>query len=140
MRISDWSSYVCSSDLIFHPDRRHGVKLYVKRVFITDECEGLLPSWLRFLRGVIDSEDLPLNISREMLQNNPVLAKIRAGLSKRFLGELTTKAEKAPEEYAKFWDNFGAVLKEGLYAFFENREQLLKLDRFRTTRTDKHTS
>ena len=119
---------------IFHPDRRHGVKLYVKRVFITDECEGLLPSWLRFLRGVIDSEDLPLNISREMLQNNPVLAKIRAGLSKRVLGELTTKAEKAPEEYATFWDNFGAVLKEGLYESFENREQLLKLARFRTTR------
>lgn len=118
---------------IFHPERRPQVKLYVKRVFITDDCEELLPPYLRFLRGVVDSEDLPLNISRELLQHNPVLAKIRSGLVKRVLGELKKKAEKAPEEYAAFWDNFGAVLKEGLYEDFERRDDLLELARFHTT-------
>jgi len=119
---------------LFHPDRRHGVKLYVKRVFITDDCEELVPRWLRFLRGVVDSEDLPLNISREMLQHNPILGRIRSGLVKRVLGELKKKAEKAPEDYAQFWDNFGAVLKEGLYEEAEPREDLLALARFRSTR------
>ena len=119
---------------LFHPERRHGVKLYVKRVFITDDCEELLPSYLRFLRGVIDTEDLALNISREMLQSHPVLAKIRSAVTKRVLGELKKKAEKAPEEFAAFWDNFGAVLKEGLYEDSAQRETLLEIARFASTR------
>ncbi len=121
---------------LFHPDRKHCVKLYVRRVFITDSCEEVLPAWLRFLRGIVDSEDLPLNISREMLQHNPLLAKIRAGIVKRVLGELQKKAEKAPDDYAAFWANFGAVLKEGLYEASEQREALLSLARFRSTAGD----
>ena len=79
---------------IFSPERKHSVKLYVKRVFITDDCEGLAPSWLRFVKGLIDSEDLPLNVSREMLQQSPTLTRIRSALVKRVLGELKKKAEK----------------------------------------------
>jgi len=100
---------------IFSPDREQHLKLYVRRVFITDKCEELAPRWLRFLRGLVDSEDLPLNVSREMLQTNPTLSRIRTALIRRVLGELKKKAEKKPEEYATFWENFGAVLKEGLY-------------------------
>jgi molecular chaperone HtpG len=120
---------------LFNPDRRHRVKLYVRRVFITDEAEGLVPPYLRFLRGVVDSEDLPLNISREMLQHNPMLAKIRSGIVRRVLGDLVKKAEdtEQAEAYATFWENFGAVLKEGLYEDYEHREQITKLLRFRTT-------
>lgn len=118
---------------LFHPDRKHHVKLYVRRVFITDDCEALLPAYLRFLKGVIDSEDLPLNVSRELLQDSPMLAKIRSGVTKRVLGELKKKAEKAPDEYLEFWDAFGACLKEGLYEGFENRDDLLSLVRFRST-------
>ncbi|HYE50447.1 MAG TPA: molecular chaperone HtpG [Azospirillaceae bacterium] len=127
---------------LFTPERRHRVKLYVKRVFITDEAEGLLPPYLRFLRGVVDSEDLPLNISREMLQHNPMLAKMRAGITKKVLGELARKAgdEEKAAEYAEFWDNFGAVLKEGLYEDFEHRDQLLKLFRARSTGADSLTT
>jgi molecular chaperone HtpG len=117
---------------LFDPQRRHGVKLYVKRVFITDRAEGLVPPYLRFLRGVVDSEDLPLNISREMLQNNPMLAKIRQGVTKRVLGELAKFADDAVP-YEKFWDNFGAVLKEGLYEDDEHRVELLKLLRCRSS-------
>ncbi len=118
---------------LFHPERKSKLKLYVKRVFITDECEDLVPSWLRFLRGVIDSQDLPLNVSREMLQNNPVVAKIRSGLVKRVLSELSKKAEKENDEYIKFWEAFGAVLKEGVYEGIEHRDELMKLMRFRST-------
>ncbi|HZD24790.1 MAG TPA: molecular chaperone HtpG [Alphaproteobacteria bacterium] len=118
---------------LFDPARRHRVKLYVRRVFITDEAEGLLPAYLRFLRGVVDSEDLPLNISREMLQNTPVMVRMRQAITKRVLGELKKKAEKAPEDYARFWDCFGAVLKEGLYEDSERREELLELARFHST-------
>ena len=121
---------------VFQPERRHGVKLYVKRVFITDRCEELVPPWLRFLRGLVDSEDLPLNVSREMLQKNPLVARIRGALTKRVLGDLVKKAEKEPEDYATFWNNFGAVLKEGLYEDAESREDLLKLVRFRSTHGD----
>jgi molecular chaperone HtpG len=121
---------------LFHPDRKQSLKLYVKRVFITDHCEELLPSWLRFVKGLVDSEDLPLNISREMLQQNPVLAKIRAGVVKRVLDYLKKKAENEAESYAKFWDNFGAVLKEGIYEDHENKEALLNLARFRSTNGD----
>ena len=120
---------------LFDPKRAHRVKLYVKRVFITDAAEGLLPPYLRFLRGVVDSEDLPLNISREMLQHNPMLAKIRAGITRRVLSELAKKAKDGENvaEYNGFWENFGAVLKEGLYEDYEHRDDILKLLRFRTT-------
>ena len=125
---------------LFDPARRAGVKLYVRRVFITDDCEGLVPGWLRFLRGVVDSEDLPLNISRETLQDNPVIARIRGALVKRVLAELKKKAEKAPEDYLDFWANFGAVLKEGLYEAGDQHEALLPLARFRSTETDSPTA
>jgi len=118
---------------LFHPERRHGVKLYVKRVFITDDCAELIPPYLRFLRGVIDTEDLALNISREMLQSHPTLAKIRTAVTRRVLGELKTKAEKTPEEFATFWGEFGAVVKEGLYEDASQREALIELARFAST-------
>ena len=121
---------------LFHPDRVSHLKLYVKRVFITDRCDELVPGYMRFLRGIVDSEDLALNISREMLQSNPVIARIRAGLIKRVLGELERLAKKKPEDYAKFWDNFGAVLKEGIYEDLDYRDRLLALTRFRTTASD----
>jgi molecular chaperone HtpG len=121
------------------PGRKHGVKLYVKRVFITEGTEGLIPPYLRFLRGVVESEDLPLNISREMLQLSPVLAKIRAGVTKKILGELAKRAEKT-EEYAEFWSTFGSILKEGLYEDRENRAELFKAVRFRSTTGDGLTS
>jgi molecular chaperone HtpG len=121
---------------LFDPDRKSRVKLYVRRVFITDEGTELLPAYLRFLKGVVDSEDLPLNISREMLQSNPMVARIRQQLTRRVLGELQKKAGEAPEEYAKFWDNFGAVVKEGLYEDRDQREALLGLARFHSTTRD----
>src|SRR5215813_7816418 len=114
------------------PTRKGRIKLYVRRVFITDDAE-LLPPWLRFVRGVVDSEDLPLNISREMLQNNPVVTQIRNGLLGRVLGELESTATKDAAAYEKIWTAFGAVLKEGLYEERERRAQLLGLARFTTT-------
>ena len=125
---------------LFDPERKGRVRLYVNRVFITDDCEGLLPPYLRFLRGVVDSADLPLNISRETFQHDPRLAKIRTGLIKRVLDELAKKADEAPGEYESFWTTFGAVLKEGLYEDFDNRERLLGLARFRSTAGDGWTS
>jgi molecular chaperone HtpG len=121
---------------LFDPERKSRVKLYVRRVFITDEGTDLVPAYLRFLRGVVDSEDLPLNISREMLQSNPMVARIRQQLTRRVLTELGKKATEASDEYAKFWDNFGAVLKEGLYEDRDQREALLGLVRFRSTARD----
>jgi molecular chaperone HtpG len=118
---------------LFDPARKPALRLYVRRVFITDACEELLPPWLRFLRGIVDSADLPLNVSREMLQHNAVLARIRQAIVKRVLGELEKKADKEPESFAEFWGNFGAVLKEGIYEDAEQRERLLKLARFRST-------
>ena len=118
---------------LFDPVRQHRVRLYVRRVFITDECEGLIPSYLRFMRGVVDSSDLALNVSRETLQNDPILAKIRTGLVKRVFSELEKRAKKTPEEYASFWENFGAVLKEGLYEDADQKDRLLPLVRFRST-------
>jgi molecular chaperone HtpG len=120
---------------LFEPERKTQVKLYVRRVFITDESE-MLPPYLRFIRGVVDSEDLPLNISREMLQSNPMVARMRRQLTGRVLSELQKKATDAADEYAKFWDNFGAVLKEGLYEDRDQRDTLLGLARFRSTTRD----
>jgi molecular chaperone HtpG len=118
---------------LFNPERKNRVKLYVRRVFITEEADELLPGYLRFLVGVIDSEDLPLNVSREMLQRNSVLQQIRTGVVRRVLREIEDGAKTDPEGYSDFWENFGAVLKEGVYEDVNNREALLKLCRFRTT-------
>ncbi len=117
---------------LFEPQRKGHVKLYVRRVFITDDAD-LLPAYLRFIRGVVDSEDLPLNISREMLQNNPQLAQIRKAVTTRVVSELETLGDKDPENFAKIWEAFGPVIKEGLYEDFERREKLLALSRFATT-------
>ena len=118
---------------LFDPARKSRTKLYVKRVFITDDCEDLIPGYLRFMRGIVDSEDLPLNISREMLQNNPVMNKIKNAVTKKILSELEKKANKDADAYATFWKSFGPVLKEGIYEDFSRRDQLLKLARFEST-------
>ncbi|MEZ5786805.1 MAG: molecular chaperone HtpG [Xanthobacteraceae bacterium] len=118
---------------LLDPLRKSHVKLYVRRVYITDDAV-LLPPYLRFVRGVVDSEDLPLNISREMLQNNRQVVQMRKALTGRVIAELETLAEKQPETYAKIWDAFGRVLKEGVYEDQERRDSLLKLARFTTTK------
>ena len=115
-------------------ERRHGVKLYVKRVFIMDDAEKMLPAYLRFVRGVVDSSDLPLNVSREILQNNRLVDGIRSGSVKKILGLLESIAEREPEKYAEIWKNFGRVLKEGPGEDYGNREQIAKLLRFASTR------
>jgi molecular chaperone HtpG len=124
---------------LFDVERRGHVKLYVRRVFITADAD-LLPPYLRFVRGVIDSEDLPLTISREMLQNNPQVAQIRKSVTGRLLSELENLAAKDAAAFGKIWDAFGSVLKEGIYEDPERREQLLALARFTTTKGDKPRS
>jgi molecular chaperone HtpG len=121
---------------LFGPERKGHIKLYVRRVYITEDAQLLAP-YLRFVRGVIDSEDLPLNISREMLQNNPQLAQIRKAVSGRVLSELATLASKDPAAFAKIWEAFGSVLKEGIYEDPERRDQLLGLARFASTKDAK---
>jgi molecular chaperone HtpG len=113
-------------------DRKGHVKLYVRRVYITDGAE-LLPAYLRFIRGVVDSEDMPLNISREMLQNNPLVAQIRKALTTRVVSELESLAEKDAEAFGKVWGSFGHIIKEGVYDDHERRAALLALSRFETT-------
>jgi len=120
---------------LFDPDRNGRIKLYVRRVFITDEAE-ILPRYLRFVRGLVDSADLPLNMSREMIQDSPVLSAIQKGVSNRILSELEKMAVAEPERYAAVWENFGAVLKEGLYEDYARRDTLLGLARFKTTMSD----
>ncbi|WP_417766950.1 molecular chaperone HtpG [Stappia sp.] len=119
---------------MFDPDRKGRVKLYVRRVFIADDVD-LLPAWLRFVRGVIDSADLPLNLSREMLQHNPVLESIRKGVTNRILSELQKLSESDAEAFGKLWETFGPVLKEGIYEDFERKEKLLGLARFRSCKS-----
>ncbi|MDX1605482.1 MAG: molecular chaperone HtpG [Candidatus Competibacterales bacterium] len=121
---------------LWDPNRRYGVKLYVQRVFIMDDAEQLMPRYLRFVRGVIDSNDLPLNISREILQNNRIVDSMRAGSVKKVLGLLEELATKDPEKYARFWKEFGQVLKEGPAEDHANREQIAGLLRFASTRTE----
>jgi len=125
---------------LFDAERKSHVKLYVNRVFISDTTTDLVPAYLRFLRGVVDSQDLSLNVSREMLQTDPKLAKIKSQLSKKVLSELKKKATKAPETYATFWGNFGAVLKEGLVEDPKLRDRILEVCRFASTGEDSLTS
>ena len=120
---------------LFNPDRKSRMSLYINRVFITDECEDIVPPWLRFIRGVIDTPDMDLNVSREMLQKSPSVQKIGKALIKRILGELKKKKEKDPEAYEAFWDQFGMVLKEGLYEDIESRDKILEICLFRSARS-----
>ena len=121
---------------LFRVDYQPGVKLYVKRVFITDEDRELLPTYLRFVRGIIDAEDLPLNVSREILQENVVLAKIKKASVKKILGELKRLLEKDREAYESFFKEMGKALKEGIYSDFENKETLLELMLFKSSKRD----
>src|SRR3954453_1440860 len=123
---------------LFDQARKGKVKLYVRRVFIADDAD-ILPAYLRFIRGVIDSEDLPLNISREMLQNNPQLTQIRKAVTGRVISELESLGDKEPEAFEKIWDAFGPVIKEGLWEDYERREKLLALSRFTTTSGEKRS-
>ena len=125
---------------IFQADYQPGVKLYVRRVFIMDDSKELLPVYLRFLRGIIDSEDLPLNVSREILQQNKVLNTIRTASVKKVLSELKSIATDKPDDYVKFVDEYNRLLKEGLYSDFGNRETLLDLVRVKSTKADGWTS
>lgn len=120
---------------LYDQQRDSHVKLYVKRIFITDDAK-ILPAYLRFVRGIVDSEDIPLNLSREMLQNNPLLAAIRKAVTNKMLAELKNCADKDPQTYEKIWEHFGPVIKEGLYEDMERRDTLYELARFRTTRTE----
>ncbi|MBT8061790.1 MAG: molecular chaperone HtpG, partial [Gammaproteobacteria bacterium] len=123
-------------DLMMQRDERHGLRLYVRRVFIMDAAEQLLPHYLRFVRGVVDSDDLPLNVSREILQENDALRKIRSAVIKRSLDLLARLADNDEAHYQRFWDEFGAVLKEGIVEDLPNREKLARLLRFATTGDD----
>ena len=125
---------------LYQSDYRVGVKLYVKRVFIMDDAKELLPQYLRFVRGIIDSEDLPLNVSREILQQNRVLTSIRTASVKKILAELKSVSVNKPEAYAKFIGEYNRPLKEGLYSDYANREQLLDLIRFKSTKVEGLTS
>lgn len=121
---------------LFDRDQKHGLKLYVQRVFIMDDAEHLMPRYLRFVRGVIDSNDLPLNVSREILQSNKIIDSMKSGSVKKVLGLLETMAQDEPEKYAGFWKEFGRVIKEGPGEDYTNREQIAKLMRFASTHTD----
>ena len=122
---------------LYDPARENRLKLYVKKVFITDNCPELIPPYLRFLRGVIDSEDLPLNISREMLQNNPVVKKIRNALVRRTIGDLKKKLINDRTSYEEFWSNFGPVIKEGIYEDTEKKDTLLEIALFKNSNSTK---
>jgi molecular chaperone HtpG len=117
-------------------DQRHGINLYVRRIFIMDDSKYLMPSYLRFVRGVVDAADLPLNVSREFLQNNKDIDRIRSASIKKILSELTRMAEKEPEQYADFWKEFGKVLKEGVVEDHDNRTLISDLLRFNSTRSE----
>jgi molecular chaperone HtpG len=125
---------------LYHSDYKGGVKLYVRRVFIMDDSKELLPQYLRFIRGIIDSEDLPLNVSREILQQNRIVTSIRTASVKKILSELKNIAANQPEQYQKFIAEYNRPLKEGLYSDFGNRETLLDLIRFKSTKVDGLTS
>ncbi len=125
---------------LYRVDYQTGIKLYINRVFITDDEKELMPTYLRFLRGVIDSKDLPLNVSREILQSNPVMSKIKNASVKKVLSDLAKMMKKDADKYAKFYAEFGNCLKEGIYSDFGNREKLLELLQFNTLKSDKKTT
>jgi molecular chaperone HtpG len=118
---------------LYDPERKNALRLYVKRVFISDRLENMLYPWLRFVRGIVDTQDLPLNISREMLQTNPVVHKIRNGITKKILSEIDALSRKDEDAFLSLWGQFGMILKEGLYDAIEHRDALFKICRFAST-------
>ena len=124
---------------LFNVEYKSGVKLYVDRVFITEDDKELLPGYLRFVKGIIDSTDLPLNVSREILQQNRILAKIKSNSVKKIISELKTLTKK-DKKYISFWEQFGRPIKEGVYQDFENKDDLLELIRFKSTKVEGYTS
>lgn len=120
---------------LFNPDRKGRMKLYVRRVLISDDVD-ILPAWLRFVRGIVDSEDLPLNISRELLQDNPLLEAIKTGLTKRIVSEIKKMADKEADAFEKVWEAFGPVIKEGLYEDMARRDDIYEIVRFKTSKSD----
>ncbi|MBT3902010.1 MAG: molecular chaperone HtpG [Pelagibacteraceae bacterium] len=125
---------------LFNSDKKNKIKLYVQKVFISDECDEIMPNWLRFVPGVVDSQDISLNISREMLQNNPVIEKIKKGITNKILNEMGSIAKKDNVKYLDFWKNFGAVIKEGLYEFNDHHEKILTLLRFENSENNETVS
>ena len=121
---------------LFDPARKPKVKLYINRVFITDDTDALIPGWLRFVRGVVDTQDIDLNVSRELLQHNQTLNKIGKAVVRRILNELTKLHDKDKARYDEFWEQFGIVLKEGMYEDADNRDKILKISRFRSSKSD----
>ena len=121
---------------LFDPARKPKVKLYINRVFITDDTDALIPGWLRFVRGIVDTPDIDLNVSRELLQHNQTLGKIGKAVVRRILNELTKLHDKDKEAYDAFWEQFGIVLKEGMYEDVDNREKILKISRFRSSKSE----
>ena len=121
---------------LFDRDQKHGVRLYVKRVFIMDDCESLLPVWLRFVRGIVDSDDLPLNVSREVLQDDKMVRVIKKGVTKKVLDVIEQLASDDADAYQKFWGNYGSVLKEGIHFDSDFRDRLAKLLRFASTKSE----
>ncbi|MDC1121652.1 molecular chaperone HtpG, partial [Alphaproteobacteria bacterium] len=120
---------------LYDPDRKSKLQLYVNRVFITDQCDELVPKWARFLRGVIDTPDVNLNVSREMLQHSPVITKIRKSVVKRVLAELKKAITKRRDDYQMFWDAFGRVVKEGVYEDADNRAKILEVSFFKSAQS-----
>ena len=121
---------------LFDPARKPKVKLYINRVFITDDTDALIPGWLRFVRGIVDTADIDLNVSRELLQHNQTLGKIGKAVVRRIVNELTKLHDKDKQAYDVFWEQFGIVLKEGMYEDVDNREKILKISRFRSSKSD----
>jgi molecular chaperone HtpG len=122
---------------LFEPERKTKVSLYINRVFISQDVDGIIPTWLRFVKGILDTTSLDLNVSREMVQNSPVINKIAKSVTKKVLSELKKKLKKDEAEYDAFWEQFGKVLKEGLYEDFENREKIAEITRVYSLKYEK---
>src|ERR1700749_2017312 len=125
---------------LFDRDRKIGVQLYVKRVFIMDDCDELMPRYLRFLKGVVDAQDMSLNVSREILQQDRQIKAIRRRLTKRVLSTIKELQAERPEDYQKFWSQFGKVLKEGLLSDTDNQETLLQISSFASTHSEEEAT
>ena len=121
---------------LFNPERKSSLKLYINRVYITDKCDALIPAYLRFVKGIVDTQDIDLNVSREMLQNNPAVAKISKSLVGKILRELKKVSEKDKDKYKEIWNQFGSVLKEGVFEDTDHKVDILKISKFKSSNSN----